>query len=302
MDFGRISQDEIDKMDFILPPLKSFSEVPVKGILRIGAPVWSEDGFRGTIYPLTCRKHDYLKAYAGQFDAVEVNSTFYALPPLEKVKGWVQTVHSVNPQFKFCPKIPKFISHEGQLDRHFDKLPYLFDTLNTFGHHLGTTFLQLSEHFAPSGIGQLFSFIEAWPSKFKLALELRHSSWFKNENIRSKLLEHLIQHKVSLVITDTPGHQEVLHQNITTDHVIIRFVSNTFHPKDEARLKNWGNALLQYPQHGVREIYFFVHEERPSAFLKPLIQISELTQNAFDHRIPSEHPEVDSAQLNLFSF
>ncbi|MER3601338.1 MAG: hypothetical protein C4339_01300 [Nitrososphaerota archaeon] len=53
-----------------------------------------------------------LARYSRLFNFAEVNSTFYALPPLERVKAWRR---SVPPSFAFTVKCNRIITHEERL-------------------------------------------------------------------------------------------------------------------------------------------------------------------------------------------
>ncbi len=217
------------------------------------------------------------------------------------IKRWITETRSTNPHFKFCPKVPKSISHEGRLDCHFEILPRLHKVLEAFEDNLGLTFLQLSDNFSPANISSLINFLEGWPTDFKLALELRHPVWFRPGPVQDKLIETLVKNNISWAITDTPGRQEVLHQNLTAKHLMIRFTANSHHPKDDGRINEWAKRLNTYSGHGIDEIYFLVHEEVESAFLKPLISLTELTHENFMLKMPTDYSlEEDPSQLSLF--
>lgn len=297
MEFGRLSWDEISEVEFKLPVVHSMLTPTLNSSLNIGAAIWGEEKFRGSIYPADAAKKDFLQLYASQFNTVEVNSTFYALPQLDLIRRWIFEARVTNPQFKFCPKIPKSISHEGRLDTHFEMMPRVHSMLEAFEDNLGMTFLQLSDHFSPANIGVLINFLDGWPKAFKLGLELRHSAWFRAGPVQDKLMECLLRNNVSWVITDTPGRQEVLHQNFTARHVMIRFTANTNHPKDVERIQAWAKSFETYAQHGINEVYFLVHEELESAFLKPLVDLANLA----NLKIPVDYslPQSNS-QLSLF--
>ncbi len=301
MDFGRLEYEEMDMMDFTLPPIHSALSGPSETKIRLGLPMWGEDKFRGTVYPKDAKKPSYKTLYASQFDAIELNTTFYNLPPLERVRGWVDSVSSINPDFKFCPKIPEIISHKGKLDAHFVELPFLFEVLENFGPHLGMTFLQLHESFALSRFEELLGFIELWPAKFKLGIELRHNSWFKEGPIQERLFEIMHARNISWVITDTPGNQLALHQNFTAKHLMIRFVLTSNHPKDHERRENWGRRLIELKNKGLEEVYFFGHERDDSLYMECLVPLANQLQSDYELRIPVDYSTgAMDQQLSFF--
>ena len=56
--------------------------------LRIGTQGWNYDAWVGPFYPSGTRPADYLTVYSRAFDTVEVDSTFYAIPPARTLRGW----------------------------------------------------------------------------------------------------------------------------------------------------------------------------------------------------------------------
>ena len=53
------------------------------GVLRVGTQGWNYDAWVGPFYPTGTRPANYLQTYARAFNTVEVDSTFYAVPPMK---------------------------------------------------------------------------------------------------------------------------------------------------------------------------------------------------------------------------
>lgn len=60
------------------------------GRIAVGTSSWADRGFVEEWYPPGFPARDRLAWYAERFDAVEVNSTFYALPEARTVQRWVE--------------------------------------------------------------------------------------------------------------------------------------------------------------------------------------------------------------------
>ena len=82
--------------------------------VRIGTQGWNYDAWVGPFYPLRTRPADYLTVYARAFDTVEVDSTFYAIPPAKTVRGWHDRTP---PGFVFALKLPQEILAETVEER-----------------------------------------------------------------------------------------------------------------------------------------------------------------------------------------
>ncbi len=78
----------------------------------LGCPSWSEPAWRGSIYPRDIRPADCLSHYCRLFNAVEGNTTFYARPSAATVQRWAAQMPA---GFRFCAKLPREISHAGDL-------------------------------------------------------------------------------------------------------------------------------------------------------------------------------------------
>ena len=83
-----------------------------QGVVRIGTQGWNYEGWVGAFYPVGTRPADFLSIYSRAFDTVEVDSTFYAIPPSKTVRGWADRTP---PGFTFALKMPQEITHERRL-------------------------------------------------------------------------------------------------------------------------------------------------------------------------------------------
>src|SRR5689334_18994602 len=84
----------------------------MKGKFRIGTSGWSYKDWKNVFYPKNIRTSDWLSFYAKTFDSTEINSSFYRLPSKETVISWV---NSVPKNFKFCPKMSRYLTHMKKL-------------------------------------------------------------------------------------------------------------------------------------------------------------------------------------------
>src|SRR5919108_81958 len=84
------------------------------GRIVIGTSSWADPGFVEDWYPRDLPARDRLSWYAEHFDAVEVNSTFYAIPQVSTVERWVEQTPD---GFTFDVKLHKLLSrHSAQPD------------------------------------------------------------------------------------------------------------------------------------------------------------------------------------------
>ena len=72
-------------------------------MIRLGAQGWNYDAWVGPFYPEGTRPAEYLRLYARAFGTIEVDATFYAIPPSTTIRGWAARVPA---DFEFALKLP----------------------------------------------------------------------------------------------------------------------------------------------------------------------------------------------------
>lgn len=162
--------------------------------IRLGAQGWNYDAWVGPFYPPGTRSPDFLTTYARAFDTVEVDSTFYAVPPAKTVKGWGERVPD---GFRFALKLPQEITHENRLRHSGDLLSLFADRVRLLGDKLGPVLVQLGPDFGPIELPALAGFLPSLPHDMDFAVEFRQRGW-----IQDGILALLSEHRVALALTD----------------------------------------------------------------------------------------------------
>lgn len=148
----------------------------------LGCPSWSEPAWRGVLYPQGSRSADLLPLYAQVFNAVEGNTTFYAPPSVQTVARWAERMPVY---LRFCAKLPRQISHNGDLRDQLSAAEDFRRLLAPLGKRVAPFWLQLPASFGPQRLAELAAFIEPWQAE-ELAVEVRHPAFFaKAEEERS---------------------------------------------------------------------------------------------------------------------
>src|ERR687890_409352 len=80
------------------------------GRIVIGTSSWADPGFVEEWYPPDLPARDRLRWYAERFEAVEVNSTFYAVPSPRTVARWAQETAD---DFTFDGKLHRLLSRHS---------------------------------------------------------------------------------------------------------------------------------------------------------------------------------------------
>lgn len=304
MKFGKLK--DISAVDFSLPndPLGTqlvLEHLPQNDLpprVYIGCTGWSMKEWVGKTYPTGTKSKDYLKAYAKQFNTIELNTTHYRIPQADLVQKWVQ---ESTDDFRFCPKIPQSISHSKDLGISSDRIDIFAREILGLGEKLGCCFMQLPPYFAYDRISILERFLQVFPQEIPLAIEMRHESWFDTSAKGDALFKLLEKYNRATVITDVAGRRDVLHMRLTNDIAMIRFVGNELVDTDYSRIDEWLDRLSKWFDQNLKTVYFFPHE--PDNLLAPELaaylyaQVKAKT-NAIS-RGPKFHKE-DGGQMSLF--
>ncbi|OEC37379.1 Uncharacterized conserved protein YecE, DUF72 family [Pseudomonas cuatrocienegasensis] len=163
----------------------------------LGCPSWNEAAWRGSVYPADLRSADRLEHYCRLFNAVEGNTTFYARPAADTVARWAEVMPAT---FRFCAKLPRDISHEGDLRDQLAATRSFLELLAPLGARVAPLWLQLPASFGPQRLGELGDWLEAFASR-ALAVEVRHPAFFAKgdeERALNRLLHGLGVERICL--------------------------------------------------------------------------------------------------------
>jgi len=186
------------------------------GKLYIGTSGWQYPHWREVFYPKGLPVKQQLEYYARHFPATEINATFYRLPSKAAVANWMDTVPK---NFRFCPKISRFITHAKKLNDPEQGVPRFFDIFDPYRRSCGPVLIQLPAmlSFNVEKAGTFFSFLRQRYPDWKFSLEARHDSWMSDTSVAM-----LKKHRIGWVMVDAgsrwPSSQEI----ITARHIYIR--------------------------------------------------------------------------------
>lgn len=258
MKFGKVLHPDL--VDFTMPithpdtnkVLAQHKKV-VKPNVFVGCAKWNKTDLKG-FYPKGIK--DELMYYSSQFNAIELNATFYRQFPAEQFAKWK---HKTPNSFKFFPKLTQEISHFKRLENVADAVNYYLDCALHLEGKLGTIFLQMHENFSPKSFNKLQCFVENWAEEVPLSVEVRHTDWFTDESIAKEFYTLLEENNISNTIVDTAGRRDMLHMRLTKNEAFIRYVGAN-HPTDYTRLDDWVLRLKEWVDLGLQNIHFFIHQ------------------------------------------
>jgi uncharacterized protein YecE (DUF72 family) len=265
--------------------------------IGIGTQGWNYDAWVGSFYPLGTRPADYFTVYARAFNTVEVDSTFYAIPPARTVRGWYDRAPR---GFTFALKLPQEITHERRLRDAGDVAELFYDRARELGEKLGPVLIQLAPEFGPVELPALAKLLPTLPRDIRFSVEFRHRGW-----IQAGVLALLAEHDVGLTLTDArwiPRKQMLaLAANPTTDFVYVRWMGAHRELVDYSRiqldrtreLEQWAGVLWPLALKGI-SVYGYVSNH----FAGHSPQSARELQRAL--RLTPVNPESLGEQMSLF--
>jgi uncharacterized protein YecE (DUF72 family) len=163
--------------------------------IYLGTQGWNYDDWIGPFYPAGSKTKEMLSLYAQIFDTVEVDSSFYAIPAENSIKGWATRTPA---GFKFSLKLPSEITHKNRLRDSENLLELFIARVGLLGPKLGCVLIQLPPDFSPNEQAAFRRFIGLLPPQPRFAVEFRDANWLTPETV-----ETLARKNVALTLTDS---------------------------------------------------------------------------------------------------
>lgn len=263
--------------------------------MHLGLPTWESALLQGTLYDYRCPIDEFLFHYASQFDAVELSQTFTDLPYESDMKSLREVVESVNENFRFCPIIPRRVSHEFPLGDNYHDMREFLAAVGQLGPHLGPIVLRLPETFQPENWRAIVRFARRCHKDKRFVVHLTHMDWYKKSECLLALAEELKETPMNILIEDDQTHDFPVGKLLGGDHLLVRFKGRQS-PNDEQRLAMWVYKLGEFKGYGIKNSYFFLKEEEEMC-LGILRKMA--TSMGGNVRVPEPFDE-NADQLSLF--
>jgi uncharacterized protein YecE (DUF72 family) len=202
------------------------------GRILVGTSSWADPGFVEEWYPPGMAARERLPWYAERFEAVELNSSFYAVPEQGMVDRWAR---ATPPGFVFDVKLHRLLSrhaadikslppdlrddvevnHRGRVRLTpelemavADRILEAITPLDQAGK-LGAFLLQLTPAFSPEKhrLDELDALIERF-APHVVAVELRHRGWVSEKRAEATFA-YLSERGAAFVSVDAPREEHV---------------------------------------------------------------------------------------------
>lgn len=313
----------------LVSPSPSFGTKGSHPAWMLGLVGFSYPDWQGTFYPRGLPSTARLAYAASRFGAVEVNTTFYALPTQRTLDRWRD---ETPPGFRLCLKMLSSVTHGATLGKELrlsapptghllldstrEQTDRFFEAAQRLGPKLGPVLVQFPPTFTSRRFAELGTFLGFLPRSVRVALELRHDSWHTPHT--AALLR---EHNIAWVAADRAPKREAAAAPAqdrvgarpqivpTSDFLYIRWLGrhNQFqnrrqeHFDPTPRLAWWARSLREVLRENprLRNVYAFFdndfagHSPTTANRFAALIGIDRLVPQGADPEGPTLFGDLD---------
>lgn len=246
----------------------------------IGTSGFSYDDWKGNFYPESIKKSDMLTFYAGKFNCIEINVTYYTIPPASSFEKMLMKTPA---GFEFIVKVSQETTHKR--DANEKSLQQLAEALKPLKeqNRLSGLLAQFPYSFANTEKNRAYlAKTRAYVDEVPLFVEFRNESWNKEA-----IYGFLKINNISYVNVDEPDLKGLLPaQNIvTTDTGYIRF-----HGRNK---KDWWEG-----KGSARYTYEYSNDE----LQEWLIRVSDILKKSYKSYIFFNNHPKGNAPKNALAF
>ena len=207
---------------------------------------------------------EWFDHYAGVFDTVEINNTFYRLPESSTFEAWRDRAPE---DFLYAIKASRFLTHLKRLRDPEDSVTRLFGRVCQLQDHLGPVLYQLPASFHRD-LTRLDDFLAVLPRTLgeingtpadhaiRHVIEFRHPSWYVPETQSVLRAQGAV-----MCLHDKAGSS--IAEPLDTAFVYVRFhgpAGRYFGRYDLRRMQFWADALAAQ-WHAGRDVFAYFNND-----------------------------------------
>jgi uncharacterized protein YecE (DUF72 family) len=231
--------------------------------LIVGTSGWQYRDWREVLYPEGLPQRAWLRRFAEEFPAVEVNNAFYRLPERAVFERWRDETPD---GFVVAVKVSRYLTHIKRLRDPAEPVARLTARADGLGDRLGPYLLQLPPTLraAPE---ELDACLACFPRGSRVAVEPRHESWWVDD-----VREVLTRRHAALCWADRLGRPAAPLWR-TADWGYLRMHEGTASPKPtygRAALGTWLDRVgAAWPLRSTgADVFVFFNNDRGGAAIR----------------------------------
>lgn len=242
----------------------------MKRNIYIGTSGYSYPHWKKVFYPEDLKQSEWFDFYLKEFNTVEINVTFYRLPPKDMFNRWYPKTPK---NFVFALKGSRFITHVKRLKNTTEPLKLFFERTSILKEKLGVVLWQLPPKMKRD-TGRLQNFcieLKKLKLKTRYAFEFRDESWLDKETY-----ELLKEHNAAFVISHSSEFPYA--EGVTADFVYLRlhggqFLYGSNYTKTD--LKIWARKIREWQNKGL-DVFVYFNNDAYGFAVRNAIELREL--------------------------
>lgn len=252
----------------------------------LGTSGWQYKDWRKSFYPEKLAQRLWLSFYTERFQTVEVNNSFYRLPPPETFAAWAAGTPD---DFVVVPKMSRYLTHIKRLRDPEEPVERFLRHAEPLGSKMGPILVQLPPTLK-ADLELLKRCLALFPAGVRVAVEFRHETWF-NEDTMAVLREFNAAHCLADREATVLGPVER-----TADWLYLRLHEGVADPSpcySDEDLDEWVRRLVEL-EDGVTESFVYFNNDPNCCAVENAITFAELcAKHGLDVSRTPEHHEVD---------
>ena len=254
--------------------------------LLIGTSGYDYPEWKGVFYPQDLKRKDFLSYYATQFNALELNNTFYNMPTPERLYSFFERSEG---RLQFSVKANRLLTHE--IDSTWQTAAEDFKTALTplqENGALSAVLFQLPESFHYTNDNRIYlaNLIQKFEG-FPTLIEFRHREW-----IKESVFEGLEKRNTGIVFCDMPQLKNLPDGTVTN----TPFIGNNAYIRLHGRNANAWYVSGESPNGSARYCYDYSENELSQfvPIIKAAVREGKKVQVYFNN-----HPNGSGAKNGL---
>ncbi len=240
--------------------------------IRVGTSGWHYAHWQGPFYPERIASDQMLEFYSQRLATVEINNSFYRLPPAKTFRFWRQATPK---HFLFAVNASRYITHMKKLKDPEQSLKKFLSHATELGSKLGPILFQLPPHWRRD-LTRLEDFLQALPKGLCCAFEFRDPSWFHPETY--SLLGH---HNAAFCVFDLAGQESP--RRLTANFGYARFHGPSLQKYGgrytQAQLRDWLRCCEAWLKEGAREVFVYFDNDQASYAPLNALELQEMARS-----------------------
>lgn len=219
----------------------------------IGTSGWTYDHWKGSFYPAGLAKSRWFDFYARQFNAVEINATFYRTFTDQTYQNW-KTRAPLG--FGYVLKAPKTITHRKLLRNVEEDIRAFCRSAALLGETFQMILLQVPPNL-PYDSGLLRAALQAFPDPTCAAVEFRHERWFNPQ------VEELLS-STGAAFCNVDSPQQRLTEILTSQRAYLRLHGRErWYASDYTAgdLQDVAKRVRRLAGRGARQVFIFFNND-----------------------------------------